>query len=121
MVTILKEGLSKRKIDHIEKWFRDEDGISGITTDHFVRLIYIRCIYIPSHIAQSYCPVNFSQLIFRAHCALCNCHSFIIILAHAQYYVQCYITYTCPTMHYILYYIYTVKRDSHYNLKAKLL
>ena len=37
MVTILKEGLNESGIEHVEKRFRTEDGISGITTDHFVR------------------------------------------------------------------------------------
>lgn len=36
-MAILKEELSKKNIDHVEKRFRSEDGISGITTNHFVR------------------------------------------------------------------------------------
>ena len=35
-VKTLREGLSKRNIDHIEKRFRSDEGIAGITTDLFV-------------------------------------------------------------------------------------
>ena len=47
--SILKEELSKRKIEHIEKRFTSAEGIRGITTNHFVRLIYL-CEYILVHV-----------------------------------------------------------------------
>ena len=41
----LKEELSREQIEHIEKRFRSDDGIDGITTDHFVRFNSLVCVY----------------------------------------------------------------------------